>query len=153
PTPTPGPNYPTVDPSVFAGIAKNPIATVTGEELQSAIEGGQVVIRLPVPPEPVPTPTPTPTPTPKPTPTPTPAASPAPSPSPGTEEAAGPTTTMHVYAVRTTAQAGEQSAYSSLAYIVLQPTPAAPSDLAVEARARGINLSWKSTADTVIGFA
>ena len=60
---------------------------------------------------------------------------------------------MFVYAVRTTALAGEQSAYSNLAYIVLQPTPAPPTGLTVEPRAKGIALGWKSTADGVIGFA
>ena len=58
PLPANSKQYPLVDPKEFAGAKR--IASLTGPELQSSIEGGQVVLRLPLPAiEAPPAPTPT----------------------------------------------------------------------------------------------
>ncbi|HXT20478.1 MAG TPA: hypothetical protein VN923_06990 [Thermoanaerobaculia bacterium] len=130
---------PVIDAREFAGAAR-PVATLSGAELQSAIEGGQVVVRLPLPA--VPAAAPAPVPTPAPTPGATPAATPT-----------SPPRTLYVYAVRTTAEGGETSAWSNLARLLPAPTPSAPTGLAVEPRAKGIALSWHANAPGIAGFA
>ncbi len=88
PLPANSKQYPLVDASEAAAAAKK-IATLSGAELESAIEGGQVAVRLPLPPvEPPPAPAATPTPTataaatPETSPTPEPSATPTPTPTP-----------------------------------------------------------------------
>jgi len=138
-------DLPIVDAREFTAAGR-PVATLSGAELQSAIEGGQVVVRLPlpaVPPATAATPAATPSPSPAaPGATPTPAATPA-----------AATRTLYVYAVRTTAEGGETSAWSNLARLVPLPAPPPPTNLAVEPRAGGIALSWRDEAPGVAGFA
>ena len=139
-------DLPIVDAREFSAAAK-PVATLRGAELQSAIEGGQVVVRLPLPEVPAATAAPTPAtaaPTPSPALSPAPGATPAPS---------GPPRTLHVYGVRTVAEGGEASAWSNLGRLVLQPPPPPPTGLSVEPRARGVELSWRGDGPTVAGFA
>jgi len=132
---------PIVEAREFNAAARQ-VAKLSGAELQSAIEGGQVVVRLPLPEAPAAATTPAPTPSPAATPGATPAATATASPR-----------TMWVYAVRTTAEGGETSAWSNLARLLPAPAPAAPTDLTVEPRARGIAISWKANAPSIAGFA
>ena len=82
-------------------------------------------------------------------------ATPSPSPAaPGTTPTPAATPrTLFVYAVRTTAEGGETSAWSNLARLVPLPAPPAPTGLTVEPRASGIALSWRDEAPGVAGFA
>ncbi|HXT23088.1 MAG TPA: hypothetical protein VN923_20230, partial [Thermoanaerobaculia bacterium] len=120
---------PIVDAREFAAAAKT-VATLRGEELQSAIEGGHVVVRLPLPevPPPAVAPVATPVATPAATPAPSPAPSPAPTAAP-TATSTAPARTLYVYGVRTVAEGGEASAWSNLTRVVLQAPPPAPSGL------------------------
>jgi hypothetical protein len=133
---------PVVDPREFAGGAKS-VAKLSGDELSSAIEGGAVVVRLPLPEAPPPA---------APTPAPTPAATPA----EGTTAPVGVARTLYVYAVRTTAKGdqGETSAWSNLARLVPQAPPAPPANVVVEPKPHGIELSWADGGATgITGFA
>lgn len=136
-------DLPIVDVREFSAAAK-PIATLRGAELQSAIEGGQVVVRLPLPEVPAATAAPTPAPTPSPTPSPAPGAATTPS---------APARTLYVYGVRTVAEGGEASAWSNLGRLVLQPPPPPPTGLNVEPRARGVELTWRGDGPAVAGYA
>ncbi len=133
-------DLPIVDAREFSGASK-PVATLRGAELQSAIEGGQVVVRLPLPEVPAAT---APAATPTPAPSPTPGATPAPS---------APARTVYVYGVRTVAEGGEASAWSNLGRLVLQPPPPPPTGLSVEPRARGVELTWRADGPGIAGFA
>jgi predicted small lipoprotein YifL len=137
-------DLPIVDAREFTAAGR-PVATLSGAELQSAIEGGQVVVRLPLPVVPPPTAPPTPAPSPSP-------AAPGTTPTPAATPPAAPRT-LYVYAVRTTAEGGETSAWSNLARLVPLPAPPPPTNLAVEPRAGGIALSWRDEAPGVAGFA
>lgn len=106
---------PTVDAARFAAAAR-PLATLSGAELQSAIAGDSIVVRLPLP-------------------------------------AATTPPTLHVFGVRTKATGGETSAWSNLARLVPRPPPAPPTDLAVTAQARGVELAWSAPEGTGAGFA
>jgi predicted small lipoprotein YifL len=129
---TAGAELPIVDVREFSAAAR-PLATLRGAELQSAIEGGQVVVRLPLPEVPA-------------------AAAPAPAPAPAATP--GPTAgTLYVYGVRTVAEGGEASAWSNLARLLPQPPPAPPTNLRLEPRARGVELTWSADGPTVAGFA
>jgi hypothetical protein len=127
---------PPVDPREFAGQAQL-IATLRGPELTSTIEGGQVVVRLPL------------AATPAVAPAPAPSTSPSPAPSPGAG-ASGPRTT-YVYAVRTVAAKGETSAWSNLAALLPEAPPPPPTALRLEARANGVELEWQPPPGAV-GF-
>jgi hypothetical protein len=115
---------PTLEPQEFIAAAKS-LATLRGAELTSAIEGGQVVIRLPLP---------------------------AP-PAPATGTAPAAERVLHVYAVRTVAKEGETSAWSNLVNLVPLAPPPPPTGLTVEPRAKGIEIAWRSPADGIAGFA
>jgi fibronectin type 3 domain-containing protein len=58
-----------------------------------------------------------------------------------------------LYAVRTVAEGGEASAWSNIAALVPQAPPPPPTALAVEPRARGIELSWQAAGSGSAGFA
>src|SRR6185369_5798664 len=127
PVPANAKQYPLVDPKELAGAKR--IASLTGPELESSIEGGQVVLRLPLPaiePPPASTAPPAASATPAPAATPRPMATPIPGPVP---PAAG--GVLHVYAVKTVAKDGETSAFSNLAMLLPQPAPPAPTGLSV----------------------
>jgi hypothetical protein len=135
-------DLPIVDPREFAGGAKS-VAKLSGDELTSAIEGGAVVVRLPLPEAPPAAPAPT----------------PAPTPAEGTAApAAGPPRAVYVYAVRTTAKGdhdhpGETSAWSNLARLAPQAPPAPPSSVSVEPKPHGIQLTWADSGATgITGF-
>jgi hypothetical protein len=127
-------NLPVVEPREFAAAARR-LVTLSGAELQSAVEGGRVVVRLPLPP-------------PAPAPTPAPAPAPSDSPTPAPVDA-------HVYGVRTVAEGGEgvPSGWSNLVALVPRAAAPPPTGLAVEPQARGIEVSWQSPADGLAGFA
>ena len=111
-------DLPVVDPREFAGAARQ-LATLSGAELQSAIEGGRVVLRLPLP-----------------------------AAAAGTEG-----TTAQVYGVRTHAVGGDEpSGWSNLVVVVPRPPVPAPTAIAVEPRAEGIEVTWQSPADGISGF-
>jgi hypothetical protein len=105
-------------------VGGKPVATLRGAELQSAIEGGRVVVRLPLPEVP-----------------------------PAAATATPAARTLRVYSVRTVAKDGEASAWSNLARLVPQAPPPPPTGLAIEPRANGIALSWRAEATGVAGFA
>ena len=121
-----------------------------------------MVVRLPVPeappapaavaPTPTPAPTATPAPPPPPASTPAPGATATPSPTPAPAPS-GPPRTFFLYSVRTVAEGGEASAWSNIAALVLLPAPATATALAVEPRARGIELSWQAAGSGIAGFA
>ena len=119
---------PIVDAREFAAAAQ-PVATLSGEELKGAVEGASVVARLPLPAAP--------------------AAAPAAGPDAAPPASVG---TLHVYAIRTVAEGGEASAWSNLVRLVPQPAPAPPTGLAVEPRARGIEVAWRADS-AATGFA
>jgi hypothetical protein len=105
---------PIVEAAEFAAGARR-LVTLTGAELQSAIEGGGVVVRLPLPPAP----------------------------------ASG--RQAHYYAVRTMALEGETSGWSNLTRLVPQPPPPPLTEVNVEPRATGIEVSWRA-ADGAAGY-
>jgi fibronectin type 3 domain-containing protein len=105
---------PIVEAAEFAAGARR-LVTLAGAELQSAIEGGEVVVRLPLPPPPA-----------------------------GGRQA-------FYYAVRTTAVEGETSGWSNVVRLVPQPSPPPLTDIQVEPRAGGIEISWRA-ADGAAGF-
>lgn len=172
PLPANSKQYPVVDPKELAGAKR--IASLSGPELESAIEGGHVVVRLPLPavespaassatPVPIATPAPSPDTTstpaaaPSPTGSPVPGATPAPTPRPAPTPIPGPVPpasggTLHVYAVKTVAKDGETSGFSNLVMLLPQPAPPPPSGLEVETAARAIDLKWKKS-DGGVGFA
>ncbi len=113
---------PVVDPREFAAASRQ-LVTLTGAELQSAVEGGRVVVRLPLPP---------------------PAAAPA------TAEG---TAVAQVYAVRSVAEGGEEpSGWSNLVVVVPRPPVPAPTGTSVEPQAAGVEVTWESPADGIAGF-
>jgi hypothetical protein len=114
---------PVVEPREFAAAARQ-LVTLTGAELQSAVEGGRVVARLPLPPPA--------------------AAAPA---------AAEGTAVAHVYGVRSVAEGGEEpSGWSNLVVVVPRPPVPAPTAISVQPQAAGVEVTWESTADGVAGF-
>jgi hypothetical protein len=136
PLPPGAAELPALDIREFTGQAAS-VATLRDAELQSAVEGGQVVVRLPlpaVPPAPPPSATPAPSPATE--------AVPTPSPAPAAPRSA------YVYAVRTVAEGegAETSAWSNLATLVPQPPPAPTTGLRVEPRAHAIELAWEAPA-------
>jgi hypothetical protein len=107
-------NLPIVGGPEMAAAAQL-LATLSGPELQSAISGDAVVVRLPLP-------------------------------APATPPA------MHAFAVKTTAQGGETSGWSNVVRLLPRVPPAPPADLAVTARAGGIELAWSPAADGGAGY-
>jgi hypothetical protein len=98
-----GGEAPSAEPQEFQAGAR-PFMTLRGSELQSAIVGNRIQVRLPVtvPDQPV----------------------------------------ADIYAVRTT-KAEEISAYSNRVALVAAPPPPSPTDLALEATAEGVTVSWQ----------
>ena len=114
---------PIVEPREFEAASRQ-LVTLSGAELQSAVEGGRVVVRLPLP-----------------------------APPPAAEPGAAAPTLAHVYGVRTSAEGGDApSGWSNLVVVVPRPPVPAPAAIVVEPQEAGVEISWQSPAEGIAGF-